>query len=406
MFRRVVHLGLAVALAATTACRAAQPSGMGEAAGFDAWVAGFRVEARAAGISAATLASAFDGVEFNPRILELDAYQPEFTRPVWEYLATAVSPSRIARGREMMARHGELLAQVSRHHGVDAAYIVAIWGMETDYGRRFGEFDVIEALATLAYQGRRQRFGQEQLMAALRILERGDIEPRAMVGSWAGAMGHTQFIPTTYLDYAVDWDADGARDLWGSLGDAFASTAHYLRRAGWRTGASWGMEVRLPADFDWSLSGPETQLDVARWSALGVTRTDGAPLPPLDGAGAIVAPSGHQGPRFLILDNFRAILRYNNSTSYALAVGHLADRLRGGGPIIASWPTWQRPLSRADRLELQRLLARLGYDPGGVDGIVGPRTRAAVKSFQQDRGLPPDGHPDSEILERLRRANS
>jgi len=373
---------------------------------FEQWVDQFKNRAVAGGISRSTVERAFQGVSLNRRVIELDQRQPEFTRPIWEYLDGAVSSRRIRQGRELLSRHEELLEQISRRYRVDPRYLVAIWGLESDFGRVFGDFDVIEVLATLGYQGRRQEFGREQLMAALEILDRGDISTDRMVGSWAGAMGHTQFIPTTFLSYAVDFDGDGRRDLWNSIGDALASTANYLASAGWREGLPWGYEVNLPAQFDWDLSHADSRRPLKNWQHYGVRLANGQLPPGLEVPTALIAPAGHRGPAFLVTDNFRAILRYNNATSYALAVSHLADRLGGSGQFTASWPTTLEPLSRSDKKELQRLLSARGYDPGGIDGIVGPRTRAAVKRFQKEINQPNDGYPTQELLNLLRGSSS
>ena len=369
---------------------------------FEQWIERFKDQAVAQGVSRATVDRAFQGVSLNSRVIELNQRQPEFTRPIWEYLDGAVSSRRIRQGQGLLNQHRQLLARISRQYQVDPRYLVAIWGLESDFGRVFGGFDVIEALATLAYQGRRQEFGREQLLAALRIVDRGDIPADQMVGSWAGAMGHTQFIPTTFLSYAVDFDGDGRRDLWHSIADALASTANYLSRAGWRENLPWGYEVSLPVDFDWDLSDADVRRPLMRWQHYGVRLPGGQPLPELEAQAALIAPAGHRGPAFLVTDNFRAILRYNNATSYALAVGHLGDRLGGAGPFTASWPTSLEPLSRSDKRELQRLLSIRGYDPGGVDGIIGPRTRAAVKRYQKEIKQPNDGYPTQELLNRLR----
>ena len=369
---------------------------------FEDWLAAFSTIAAAQGISPSTAQQAFAGVRLNRQVLELDSRQPEFTRPVWEYLASTVSTGRIVAGNQRLTRHHDLLQEVSRHYGVDPQYIVAIWGIETNFGQNFGGFSVIEVLATLGYQGRRQDFGREQLLAALRILDNGDITPARMKGSWAGAMGHTQFIPTTFLTYAVDFDGDGRRDLWESLPDVFASTANYLAKSGWRSGQPWGFEVELPPGFNWDLSDPDTRKPVADWAQLGVRQVNGGQLPATAGNGAIIAPAGYRGPTFLVFDNFFALQKYNNSVSYVLAVSQLADRMTGKPPIIARWPTDLAPLSRSENLELQRLLAQRGYNPGSVDGIVGPRTRTAVKAFQKKVNQPSDGFPTQDLLERLR----
>jgi len=370
---------------------------------FEDWLAAFGAEASAQGISPLTAPQAFAGVRLNQRVLELDSRQPEFTRPVWDYLASTVSAERVATGSQLLIKHHALLQEVSRRYGVDPQYIVAIWGIETNFGQNFGDFNVIEVLATLGYRGRRQDFGRDQLLAALRILDNGDITPARMKGSWAGAMGHTQFIPTAFLNYAVDFDGDGKRNLWQSLPDVFASTANYLARSGWRSSQPWGFEVRLPPDFNWDLGDPDIRKPVAAWEQLGVRQANGGELPATASDGAIIAPAGYRGPAFLVFDNFHALQKYNNSTSYVLAVGQLADRMTGKTAIIAKWPTYLAPLSRSENLELQRLLIQRGYNPGAVDGIVGPRTRTAVKAFQKTVNQPNDGFPTQDLLEQLRR---
>ncbi|MEO3431959.1 lytic murein transglycosylase [Inquilinus sp. CAU 1745] len=368
---------------------------------FEEWVASFKRQARQEGISPAAIDRAFAGVSRLPAVIEADSRQPEFARPIWDYLDSAVSDQRVARGRALLAEHAALLDAVEQRYGVAPEYLVAIWGLESAYGANFGNYPVISALSTLAYDGSREGYGRDQLMAALRIIEAGDIAPDRMVGSWAGAMGQTQFIPTTYLGHAVDGDGDGRRDIWGSLPDVFSSTANYLAESGWQRGESWGTEVRLPAGFDYGLAELSESLPIDRWRAMGVTRADGAPLT-ATGEGSIIVPAGHRGPAFLVLDNFRAILRYNNATSYALAIGHLADRLRGGEPFVGDWPRGDSPLSRDDRMDLQQLLTARGYDTGGVDGIIGPMTRDGIRRFQEELGLPEDGYPTSALLERLR----
>lgn len=402
---------LALALSACASTPAAQGAGGGTSdavtaaeaprQSFEEWVASFKRQARQEGISSAAVDRAFTGVSRLPAVIEADSRQPEFARPIWDYLDSAVSDQRVARGRALMAEHADLLNAVERRYGVAPEYLVAIWGLESAYGANFGSYPVISALSTLAYDGSREGYGREQLMAALRIIEAGDIAPERMVGSWAGAMGQTQFIPTTYLGHAVDGDGDGRRDIWGSLSDVFSSTANYLAESGWQRGESWGTEVRLPAGFDYGLAELSERLPIDRWRAMGVTRADGSPLTAI-GEGSIIVPAGHRGPAFLVLDNFRAILRYNNATSYALAIGHLADRIEGGQPFVGEWPRGDAPLSRDDRMDLQRLLTARGYDTGGVDGIIGPMTRAGIRRFQEELGLPRDGYPTRALLERLR----
>ncbi|HXH02883.1 MAG TPA: lytic murein transglycosylase [Candidatus Competibacteraceae bacterium] len=389
---------VAVAAGVTPAASAAPVN----AVSFAEWLQQFRAQALAQGIAPATVERALSGLRPNPKVLELDGRQPEFVKPVWEYLDNAVSQARVSQGRRLLLQHQELLRRVAAHFRADPEVLVAIWAMESNYGQSLGGFDVIEALATLGWQGRRQAYGQEQLLAALRILERDDIGRARLRGSWAGAMGQTQFIPTTFLQYAVDFDGDGRRDLWNSLPDVFASTAHYLAQSGWQPGRPWGFEVQVPPGFDWALSDPELRLSLSEWRQRGLRRADGTPLAAGDERAELILPAGHQGPAFLVLDNFRAILRYNNAQSYALAVAQLSEHYRGRGGIVTAWPTWQRPLSRAERLELQQRLDGQGYGLGQADGILGPRTRAAIRQYQRAQGLPADGYASAELLQRLR----
>ncbi|TVQ55162.1 MAG: lytic murein transglycosylase [Rhodobacteraceae bacterium] len=369
---------------------------------FAAWREGFRGRARAAGVSDRVFDRAFAGVGVNAEVLRLDAFQPEFVRPIWDYLDSAVSEARIATGRRLRAERAADLEAISARFGVEPEILLAIWGVESNFGGNYGSIPVIEALATLAYEGRRRSFGEEQLLAALRILQAGDITPERMVGSWAGAMGHTQFIPTSFEAYAVDFTGDGRRDLWApDARDALASAANYLARFGWRTGAPWGVEARLPGGFDYALA-DGTSRPIADWSALGVRAVGGGPLPD-HGDAALLLPAGAQGPAFLTFHNFNVIRRYNNATSYAMAIGHLADRIAGRGPFAGAWPRGERALSRTEKEELQTLLTRLGYDTQGTDGIVGPNTRSAIRAFQVARGLPADGFDSAPLLERLRR---
>ncbi|TYO89135.1 lytic murein transglycosylase [Oceanicella actignis] len=371
---------------------------------FLAWRDGFRARALAAGIRPEVFDRAFAGVGVNARVLELDAYQPEFVRPIWEYLDRAVSPSRVERGRAELAAKRALLDRIEARFGVDRQYVLAIWGLESAFGVNYGDIPVIESLATLAWHGRRRGFAEAQLIAALRIIQNGDVAPERMLGSWAGAMGHTQFIPTSFLDYAVDFDGDGRRDVWSAdAADALASTAAYLARFGWRKGAPWGVEVRLPAGFDYALADERVRRPAAFWRALGLTRADGGPLPDED-EGAVVLPAGAQGPAFLTYANFRVFKRYNNATSYALAAGLLGDRIMGAGPLSADWPRGQTPLSRAEKVELQTLLTRMGHDTGGADGIIGPNSRAAIRAFQKRSGMVPDGVESKPVLDAVRRA--
>lgn len=366
-------------------------------ANFSQWLSEFRGFAAAQGISEATLASAFDGLRYRERVIELDRYQPEFVRPIWEYLDTAVSSTRINTGSEKLAEHQQTAQQMQQRFGVPAEIIVAIWGIESNYGSNFGDFSTLESLATLAYDGRRREFARNELLAALRIIDKGDISVEQMKGSWAGAMGHTQFIPTSFEAYAVDGDNNGHRDIWNSIPDVMASTANYLARAGWQAGQPWGMEVVLPSSFDYAQT---ERRSTAEWSAQGVRAVSGE-LARFDSA-AIVVPAGAEGPAFLVGANFRAILRYNNATSYALAVATLADAIAGREGITQSWPREQAPLTRDDVATLQQRLNSAGYSVGTADGIMGPNTREGLRAFQRDQGLTPDGFATQSLLERLR----
>lgn len=373
----------------------AQPS-------FAAWLADFRAEARASGLSQATLDRALAGIAPSPRVLELDRHQPEFTRTFWQYLDNAISPERIAEGRRRLAIHADLLAAIRDRYGVQPRFLVALWGLETGYGSFLGDFPVPEALATLAYGSRRAEMFRAELIDALSLIEAGDISAGRMRGSWAGAMGQVQFMPSTYRRFAVDFDSDGRRDLWSSTPDALASGANYLAAIGWQSDETWGREVRLPADFPWVLADLSLALPLVEWQRHGVRRIDGRNLPEADLMASLILPMGHQGPAFLVYDNFRAIMRWNNSSFYAIAVGHLADRLAGGGPLLGPRPPVERSLRHREVTELQTLLAARGYDPGEADGLAGPRTRRALRSFQTEIGVPADGFPTLDMLGRLR----
>lgn len=370
---------------------------------FEQWRSRFRTLALGRGISAATFDQAFAGVQPDPAVIAADRSQPEFTKPVWEYLESAVSPLRVRNGKSLLIQQAGLLASLEARYGIEPARLVAFWGMESNYGNNMGNKGVIRSLATLAYEGRRPDFAQDQLIAALGILQHGDVTADHMIGSWAGAMGQTQFIPTTYDQYAVDFDGDGRRDIWGSTADALASTANYLKASGWQDGKPWGYEVRVPANFDYSLADMGVRKSLAEWNALGIQGL-GLPQPaaqPSDSA-SLLLPAGHRGPAFLVFNNFRTILKYNNSSSYALGVALLSERYRDAGQIAGSWPTDDLPLSRSERVELQQRLAALGLDPGSADGIIGANTRKAIRAYQQSQGWPADGYPNHQLLDKLR----
>jgi membrane-bound lytic murein transglycosylase B len=380
-------------------------------AGFNRWVQEFWPTASAAGISRATYEAAFRGVTLDPEVLEKARYQPEFVKPVWDYVSKRVSDKRIETGRQMLVQYRPLLDQIEARYGVDRHILVAIWGMESYYGDVLDDptivRSVIRSLATLAYADpRRARFGRQQLIAALRILERGDISVAAMTGSWAGAMGHTQFIPTTYEAYAVDFDGDGRRDFWHSPADALASAANYLGKSGWVAGKTWGYEVALPRDFDYRIADAEETRTLGEWARSGIRRANGEDFPRAGDKATLFAPAGASGPSFLLLRNHFVIKRYNNATSYSLAVGHLADRLRGGGPFTRPWPSDERLLSAEESAELQQHLARAGFYRGAIDGKLGPQSRAAIRAWQNDRGVVADGWAGLALLQSLRSGGS
>lgn len=370
---------------------------------FAQWINLFRSEALSKGISASTFDQAFVGVFLNQLVLGKSEWQPEIERQIWTYLDLAVSENRIHRGRELLTQHRSLLQDMQRIYNVQPEYLVAIWGLESNFGSEMGSFDIVEALATIAYRGRRKDYAKKELIAMLKILENGYARRAQLHGSWAGAVGQMQFIPSAYLEYAVDHDGDGRRDIWNNLGDVFASTANYLAKWNWQSGQGWGREIVLPADFDYSLADTMIVKSVAEWSALGVRAVAGSSLgDDKHQIASIIVPGGYQGPAFLIYQNFRTILRYNNSSAYALAVGHLADRIKGGPAIKGTWPIHEPPLPRFDREDLQRRLIKLGYEPGTIDSLVGPRTRAALRRYQKNIGVPADGFPTQELLGRLR----
>ncbi|MES2142992.1 MAG: lytic murein transglycosylase [Pseudomonadota bacterium] len=371
-------------------------------AGYDAWVEGFRARAAARGISDATLSAAFRRAGFLPDVIDRDRNQTEFKRSLEDYLAIAASEERVSLGRAKLRQNAGTLNAIEGRYGVEPHVVAAVWGLESFFGTRRGNVPVISALSTLAYDGRRGAFFEGQLIAALRILQNGDISADRMTGSWAGAMGHTQFIPTSYLEFAVDFTGDGRRDIWSDdPSDALASTAAYLSRSGWTRGQPWGSEVRLPQGFSPGLLGRGKGKSAAAWSDLGVTLADGGRLPGT-ASGSIIAPNGPGGPAFLLTRNFNVILRYNNAENYAIGVGHLSDRLAGGDAIRASFGPDATGMTIADRQDLQRRLTAAGFDTEGSDGVIGPKTRAAISAYQASIGLPATGEPSLDLLRRLR----
>jgi lytic murein transglycosylase len=336
------------------------------------------------------------------RIMDLLDAQPEFTKSTWDYLDSLVSDERIARGRELLTQYASTFAAEERAYGVDRYIIAAIWGVESNYGTLGGDRPVLRSTATLACVGRRRDYFREEFLSALEILQRGDIPPDRLVGSWAGAFGPTQFMPTTFKRYAVDFDGDGRRDVIDSVPDVIASTANNLKTDGWVSGQTWGYEVALPQNFDYLLADRAKQMTVREWQNLGVRRAGNKPFPHGDDRAFLLLPAGARGPAFLMLQNFRVIMKYNPAEAYALAIGYLADRLRGGAPFVQDWPRDERVLTLDERYELQQQLARHGFDIGTPDGLLGPRTRIAIRNFQASVGLVPDGFASSSVLDRLR----
>lgn len=371
------HFGLSLTALSLAACTGANVNGLGDASGlpsdlnpvpnarYDAWVTAFRTRATREGISETTLNTGFRNAGYLPGVVTRDRNQTEFKRSLEDYLSIAVSDERVSKGRAALSRERTTLTAIENQYGVDAEITTAIWGLESFYGARRGNVPVVSATSTLAYDGRRGAFFEAQLLAALRILQNGDVSAEAMTGSWAGAMGHTQFIPTSYEAFAVDFTGDGKRDIWSEdPSDALASAAAYLARNGWTRGQSWGREI------------------------------------PPGGAGGTLQPQPG-GPRFAVNSNFRVIKRYNNSDAYAIGVGHLADRINGAGPLVTTFPPDANGLTKDDRIALQKGLTRLGFDTGGADGVIGPNTRKAISSYQSSQGLPTTGDPSLGLLRNL-----
>jgi membrane-bound lytic murein transglycosylase B len=368
---------------------------------FRDFIAGFRTTAIRAGIDAQLYDSATASIVRNARVETLNLEQPEFVKPIWDYLTSALSPERIVTGQRLLADYRPMFDAIEKRFGVQREVLVAIWGIESDYGTQMGSFNIFEALATLAYDGPRADFGRRELLDALRIAQQEHLPPGEMTSSWAGASGQTQFVPSSFLRFAVDEDGDGRKDLWRSAADALASAANLLAQSSWEPGASWGYQVALPAGFPFETADLDNVQTITVWRNLGVRGIGGWGLPVSDARAAIYLPAGARGPAFIIFDNFRTLLKYNNAASYALAVCLLADRLKGYAPLAAVWPMEELPLARSERLLLQGDLAKLGFNPGNVDGIVGTQTRNAVRIYQKSRGLVPDGYASRLLLARI-----
>ncbi len=368
---------------------------------FASCVAEFKEEAATRGISQTVIDNSLAGVELSTRVLELDRQQPEFTTTFADYFNRRVTPERVAKGRLLLAEHRELLEKIEVQYGVAPQYLVSFWGLETNFGSFFGRMQVLDSLATLGCDPRRRTFFTEQLMAALSIIDEGSIAAEQMEGSWAGAMGHVQFMPTVFVKHALDYDGDGRRDLWNSLPDAMASAANFLNAIGWKEGERWGREVRLPKDFPYLEAGMNNRKSLAEWQKMGVRRSDGSALPQEDMMASLLVPAGHEGPAFLVYHNFKVIMGWNRSEFYGIAVGQLADRIAGMGRLLQPPPEDAPRLRRAQVIDLQTTLNNKGFDAGAADGILGPGTRKAISAFQHQQGMVADGFASREVLTRL-----
>jgi membrane-bound lytic murein transglycosylase B len=377
------------------------PPMTGGDAQFQSFVRDFETTALAEGITVETYNRAMTGIAPLATIQDAIDNQPEFVRPIWSYLDSAVSARRVADAKLMLARYADTLAAIEAKTGVPKEILVAIWGMETDFGSTIGGYNLFATLATQAYQGPRQQYARRELLAALKLLQQENYPVSEMTASWAGAFGQTQFMPSTFFRYAIDGDGDGKIDLWQSAPDALASTAAMLVREGWQSGKPWGYEIKLPKDFDYSLADLDERRPLSDWAAQGVQTASGAALPAGDDAVSLFLPAGAHGPAFVLYDNFRVIMQYNNATSYALATGMLADRMAGRQNFVANWPRNERPLSHDERIQFQTALKALGYDPGNADGILGRKTRAALKQYQKAKNLPADSFPTASLLAAL-----
>ncbi|MHA6688866.1 lytic murein transglycosylase [Devosia sp. A449] len=395
LFRGLATLAMAASLSLVAAAPAVANSA--------SFVRSLWPQAEARGVSRAAFEAAFAGYNYLPKVMELTKKQPEFSQTVQQYIDRRVTNAQAQKGRAMRAEWAQTLAGSQQRWGVQPEFVLAIWGMETNFGGFMGGENTIHALATLTEGGYRADFFREELLTALRILSDGHVNARNMTGSWAGAMGHTQFMPSSFMRYAVDYNGDGRKDIWNSVQDALGSTANYLHSFKWRPGETWGYEVKLPSGFDFARARQLERAPLSQWQAMGIQRVSGKAFPRPNDTGRLYMPAGASGPVFLLLPNFDVIKRYNNSDSYALAVGHLADRIIGGGDFATSWPSGDHALTKAQRAEVQTLLGRAGFDAGSPDGVVGPKTRAAVVAYQARRGLAADGHISGRLLDALKR---
>ena len=377
-------------------------SSAADSAEFQACLQRLQPMASAKGVQRGTFERLTQGLEPDMSVIEKLDYQPEFRSAIWDYLSGLVDDERVAEGQAMLARHAETLKQVEQRFGVDPATVVAVWGVESNFGQTFGSYPLVQSLGTLSCFGRRQSYFRGELFSAMRIVQKGDVPVERLVGSWAGAFGHTQFMPSTFERLAVDFDGDGRADLMDNASDALASTANFLKKAGWRTGQPWGLEVKLPSGFNTANEGRRTKRAINEWVSRGVASVDGSPLPTNAGSAGLLTPAGPTGPAFLVFRNFDAIYSYNAAESYGLAIAHLSDRLRGAGNFATPWPTDDPGISRAERRELQGLLILRGHDIGAVDGMLGEKSRAAIKIEQERLGQEPTGRGGMKILQALR----
>lgn len=368
---------------------------------FENCLSSLRAPARAVGVNEATFSRYTQGLQPDMSVIDKLNFQPEFRTAIWDYLAGLVDEQRVAEGKALLTQHADTLQRVQERFGVDPATVVAVWGVESNFGQTFGKSPLVQSLGTLSCFGRRQAYFRTEFYATLRILQAGHITAERLVGSWAGAFGHTQFMPSTFERLAVDFDGDGRADLMDSTPDALASTANFLAKAGWQSGQPWGFEVKLPPGFNTANEGRRTKRSMDDWSARGVKRVDGSPLPAAGSAG-LLTPAGPSGPAFLVLRNFDAIYSYNAAESYGLAIAHLSDRLRGEGPFVTPWPTDDPGLSRAERREVQTLLIARGHDIGEVDGMLGEKSRVAIRTEQQRLGQEANGRAGQKLLKALR----
>jgi len=372
------------------------------AANFDNCVAGMWPDAARRNITSENFQHFTAGLSPDLRIMDLMDAQPEFSKSIWDYLDILVNDNRMAKGREVLAKYKAEFDATEKAYGVDRYIIAAIWGIESNYSTQMGDRSVLQSTATLACIGRRQPYFKDEFLSALEILNRGDLRPDQLRGSWAGAFGPTQFMPTAFKRYAVDADGDGRRDVVDNPADLIASTANNLKKDGWQAGQSWGYEVVVPQGFNYMLADRARSLTFAQWQQMGAKRATGQPFPQTSEKAYLLAPAGAQGPGFLMMQNFRVIMKYNPAEAYALAIGHFADRLRGGQPFVQPWPRQERELSRAERLELQQLLAQRGFYRGTPDGQFGGQTREALRNFQASIGAPADGFASASTLDQLR----